>query len=367
MNLRSMSHRVAATVSIVCAAGTVAMAAGPAGAAVGHVVLVTTTCTTTPTASVSPAPDGQVRGFVETGCGSDIIDYVTNRIAPGGWRTVPTPYRGMVLATTQDAQSTYLLYRARDGVRVTKVGHDGVFTHGNLLSAAVGGGLDGSIAARGGLWFAVWTEPKASGGFGIHAAGSRNYVTSPKDRILPAGAGVDDSAPSLAPAATGSDYVLAFSRHTSSGYHLMLGHGTRRFTAREIDSGVENPAANLIKAGPFSYLAWMHGRTVRLATTAGPSGPVALHQVALPQAPGSAPVTNPRLALSCGRLYVGFQADTEVAGKLYVDTLFSGTWVRHLVRNDTTAAPVLAGIATHCAAGAVVWTSAAHVYGVMVA
>jgi len=87
----------------------------------------------------------------------------------------------------------------------------------------------------------------------------------------------------------------------------------------------------------------------------------------VPQAPGSAPPANPRLGVGCGRLFIGFQADTEVSGDLVVDTDLAGTWVRHLVRHDTSAAPVLAGIAPHCSAGAVLWTSAAKVFGVMVA
>jgi hypothetical protein len=354
--------------AVLAALAAVALAVGPAGASIGTRVIVATACTTTPSANISQAPDGQVRGFIETGC-DGTISYVTDNIAPGGWVTEVTPYRGVVLATTQDAQATYLLYRASDGVRITKVLHDRTMTKGNLLSAAVGGGLEGTVAARGGLWMAVWTEPKASGGFGLHAAGSRNYVASPKDRIVPAGAGVDDSAPVLMPSATGNDYVLAFARHTASGYHLMLGHGyPRGFVVHQLDTSKENPQPSLLRSGAYSYLAWIHGNTVRLAWTAGPSGTIVpLYQVAAPQAPGTTPLTNPRLGIGCGRLFLGYQADTENAGKVYVNTFLNGHWVQHVVDDDTAAAPVLSGIAAHCESGAVLWTSAAHVFGVMVA
>jgi hypothetical protein len=310
-----------------------------------------------------------VRGFVGTGCGNDVISYVTNHVQPGGWATVPTPYQGVVLATTQDAQNTYLLYRAADGVRVTKVTHAGVFTKGNLLSTAAGGGLEGTIAARGGLWVAVWTEPKADGSFALHQAGSRNYVVSPKDRLLPAGAGVDDSAPSLSPAAFGSGYVLVFSRHTASGYHLMLANGSpRTFKARALDTSVENPQASVIRSGHYTFVAWIHNTSVRLASTVGSGGTVGpLRQVPVPQAPGTVPPSNPRLAIGCGRLFVGYQADTENSGRLLVNTELNGHWVQHPVAHDLSAAPVLGGIAAHCQAGAVLWSSASHVYGVMVA
>ncbi|MDX6243831.1 MAG: hypothetical protein QOE76_1554 [Frankiales bacterium] len=361
--------RVRRVTAVLCALGAALMAAGPAGAVVGSPAVYDTACITTPTAQFSPAPDGWVRGFLETGCNGDSIDYST--FNPGhnrGTLHVATPYKGQVLATTQDAQASYLLYRATDGVRIAKVLHDGTMTHGNLLSPAVGGGLEGTVAARGGTWLAIWTEPKASGGFGMHEAGSRNYVVSPKDRILPAGAGVDDSAPSLAAAATGPGFVLAFSRHTASGYHLLLAHSSRTWsTPREIDNGVENPEADLIRSGSASYLTWMHGRTVMLATTAGSSGPVGLHTVAVPQAPGTAPVTNPRVAISCNRLYVGFQAGSENSGAVFADTrVAGGAWVRHTVRVSSSTGLVLAGIAPHCASGAVMWTEAAVLHGAMV-
>ena len=369
MKRRSIPARTATTVTAMGAVAALALGAGPASASIGTRVTVTVTCTTVPTLSTSTAPDGQVRGFIETGCGNDVISYVTNHVSPGGWATKPTPYRGMVLASAQDAQNTYLLYRASDGVRVTKVTRAGVFTKGNLLSKAAGGGLEGTIAARGGLWVAVWTEPKAGGGFALHQAGSWNYVVSPKDRLLPAGAGVDDSAPSLSPAAFGSGYLLAFSRHTASGYHLMLAHGyPRTFAAKQLDTSTENPQASVFRSGKYTYVAWVHNTSIRLATTVGHAGTVVpLYQVPVPQPPVALPASNPRLAVGCGRLFVGYQADTETTGHLYVNTRLNGHWVQHPVANDSTAAPVLGGIAAHCAAGAVLWSSASHIYGVMVA
>jgi hypothetical protein len=77
-------------------------------------------------------------------------------------------------------------------------------------------------------------------------------------------------------------------------------------------------------------------------------------------------VTNPRLAMSCNRLYVGFQAGTENSGTVYTDTLFGTKWVRHTVRVSSATAPTLVGIAPHCSSGAVMWTEAAVLRGAMV-
>jgi hypothetical protein len=357
MNLRSVA-------AALCAFGALSMAGSPAIASVGAVVLVETACTTVPTASFSAAPDGQVRGFVGTGCSDGIIDYVTNRVVPGGYTTQSTPYRGLVLATAEDSQATYLLYRATDGVHLTKVTHGGVFTHGNRLSAAVGGGLEGTVAARGGGWFAVWTEPKASGGFALHGKGSTGWTLSPSARMFPAGVGVDDSAPALA-LDPGGSYNLAWTRHTASGFHLMFGtffHSPWTHL-RTLDSTTENPTAASLRNNGVGFVAYADGAELRLADTVG--GP--MHPVPVPQPPAGSTVTDPRVAYDCGRLFVGFRTGGENSGRIYVDTLFKGRWVQHLVTDDHSAAPELVGISPHCASGAVVWTSAGRVYSAMVA
>lgn len=362
MKVRSITRRctvvAAASVSLF---STVA----PAGASVGSRVLVATACITTPTAKFASAPDGLVRGFIETGCSGDSIDYVTDNPASPSWREVSTPYKGQVLATVQDAQATYLLYRATDGVRITKVLRDGTMTHGNLLSPAVGGGLEGTLAARGGGWFAVWTEPKAGGGFALHGKGSVGWTLSPKGRMFPAGPGVDDSAPVLTKGSADDQYTLAWSRHDSTGFHLMYGTSFHSPWThfRKLDSTTENPTAASASSGSIAWLAWTSGSQLRLADTIG----APMHRVPVAQPPAGSMVTAPQVAYDCGRLYVAYQVATENSGTIYVDTLFKGVWVRHTVRVDTASAPVLAGVAPHCSSGAVLWTEASRLYAAMVA
>lgn len=362
MKVRSITRRYAV---VAAAAGLgLAGAAGPATASVGTRVLVATACSTTPTAKFGPAPDGLVRGFLETSCHGDSIDYITDNPVSPGWRAVPTPYKGQVLATVQDAQATYLLYRAIDGVRVTKVLRDGTMTHGNLLSPAAGGGLEGTLAARGGGWFAVWTEPRAGGGFALHGKGSAGWTLSPSARMFPAGAGVDDSAPVLSKGSAGDQYTLAWSRHDSAGFHLMYGTSFHSPWShfRKLDSTTENPSAAATTTGSTAYLAWTSGSQLRLGDTIG----APMHRVPVAQPPAGSMVTAPAVAFDCGRLYVAYQVDTENSGTVYVDTLFKGASVRHTVRVDAASAPMLAGVAPHCASGAVLWTEAGRLYAAMV-
>jgi hypothetical protein len=363
MNVRSISRRCA--VALAVAGLALGSAAVPATASVGGRVLVATACITTPTAKFAPAPDGLVRGFIETGCHGDSIDYVTDNPASPSWREVSTPYKGQVLATVQDAQATYLLYRATDGVRITKVLHDGTMTHGNVLSPATGGGLEGTLAARGGGWFAVWTEPKAGGGFALHGKGSVGWTLSPSARMFPAGAGVDDSAPVLSKGSGRDQYTLAWSRHDSTGFHLMYGSSFHSPWThfRRLDSTTENPSAASTTTGSTAYLAWTSGSQLRLGDTIG----APMHRVPVAQPPAGSMVTAPQVAVDCGRLYVAYQVDTENSGTIYVDTLFKGAWVRHTVRVATASAPMLAGVAPHCSSGAVLWTEAGQLYAVMVA
>src|SRR3954470_23558684 len=106
MKARSMVRRATITgIGTIAMAASIGLTAPLAGAAVGYPGIWDTACITTPTAGFGPAPDGMVRGFLETGCKGDTIDFVS--LAPGRGNGVlhqPTPYKGIVLATAQDGQ-----------------------------------------------------------------------------------------------------------------------------------------------------------------------------------------------------------------------------------------------------------------------
>lgn len=100
--------------------------------------------------------DGLAHGFVSFAggtCGTTIHYF---QGAGSTWTDTLTPYHGTVLATAWDTTGSYLLYRAADGLRITKRTTAGVFTGGRRISASAV--FDGDVVARGGEWWAVWVE-----------------------------------------------------------------------------------------------------------------------------------------------------------------------------------------------------------------
>ena len=312
---------------------------------------------------VRACPDGLVRGFLETGCQGDSIDYVSDDPAhpPGCARRLPTPYKGLVLATAQDATGD-LPALPRDRRRAD---HQGAARRAlrraatccprrpavgsRARVAAAGGGVD----ARSG------PSPRPPAASRLHAAASAQLRRSrPRPGSSPAGAGVDDSAPVLARTATEHNYLLAFAP----------AHGQRlppdgRATAaspwaavRELDSGTENPQPASPGPAVNTYLAWIHGSSVRLATTIG--GTLARSAAA----PGrgaagdrtAARSAHPQVGVRLRPALRRLQAEgRENSGdRLGRQLSQAARWSGTLVRLDRRAAPVLAGIAPHCASGA---------------
>ncbi len=276
-----------------------------------------------------------------------------------------------MLATAQDTTSTYLLYRAADGVRLGKVSRRGVVSPSTRLATATGGGLEGSIAVAGGGWYAVWTEPKASGGFALHSAASPQYSVNSKTAVLAGGAGVSDSAPDIARIGNANhNFLLAFARHTSAGYQLLYAHrGAPWAQPKRLDVSIENPQPAITRASVNTDIVWLHGNTIRLATTEGTLpyySQTALHEVAIPQPIGAGTIGAPQIAYDCGKLYVAFTTGGENSGKVWVDVLANHHWSRHIVRVAKTAAPKLAGIAPKCSNAEVLWTEAGRLLNVKV-
>jgi hypothetical protein len=136
------------------------------------------------------------------------------------WRHTRTPYHGRVLAAGWDTTGTYVLYVARDGVRIAKRTPRGVFTGGHRLSLGteISGG---DLLAANGTWWAVWSE--LSHGQGYFLTQAKTYGRDiRRQRIIRHGDGILDFGPALA-WRPGGGAVLAFSRE----------HDTGRFTYYE--------------------------------------------------------------------------------------------------------------------------------------
>ena len=322
--------------------------------------VVDTACITTPTARFAPAPDGMVRGFLETGCAGRqhrLHAAMTRRPAAAAC-DVATPYKGSVLATAQDGTGTYLLYRAVDGVRMAKVLRDGTMP----AAAALQGGRRRARGQHRGRRAGRWIRDldRAQGLQRLRPArrSLRAVRGSPPGRLLPA---APASTTVLRPSrgrAVEIGYLLAFARHTGSGYHLMVAHRGdalgRRQRARQ--RSTENPQPAITRAGRQHLHRLDPRQPVRLATTAGGTGgrPRCTRST-VPQATGRGRRSEPRRsAYSCGGCYValpgrqprtvGRLASTAV-GQAALGPARSCASTRRRHRS-------LAGIAPHCGASA---------------
>ncbi|HEU0131158.1 MAG TPA: hypothetical protein VFQ85_09230 [Mycobacteriales bacterium] len=152
--------------------------------------------------------DGLVRGFLrpEGGtCTATRPTYV-ERLRDGRWASQLSPYYGEVLSVADDGGSTYVLYRASDGLRLGVRSHTGTYATSQRLSATQP--RSGDVTAAYGRWWAVWSEDVAGGAALFQAHTMR--ATVGREQITP-GTFVDDK-PSVV-RLTDGNVVLAWQRH----------------------------------------------------------------------------------------------------------------------------------------------------------
>jgi len=118
-------------------------------------------------------PDGRIRGVVGfdgPDC-SDLLRYFEG--SGGAWRVAATPYRGRLLAVTDDRTALgappalFVLFANFDGIFVGSRTPSGVFQPATRVSpSGEGGGLlpQGDIVAFTGQYWAVWQEAVGPGG-----------------------------------------------------------------------------------------------------------------------------------------------------------------------------------------------------------
>lgn len=238
------------------------------------------------------AADGVVHGFsTVTGTEPDEVRYVEGR--GSRWRVEATPYRGHVLSTAVDATGSYLLYRARDGLRVTKRLADGRYTAGHLLLAETAvppaGSVQADLVAAGGRWWAVWG---LEGGHDLWEAGTFGGVFR-SGRV--AGSSAPDSSPTLALTTTGpQEAVLVWLRSGALWAARASRPGAWR-DSRQLGGPARYP--ELVVDGSTLHLAFFRAGRVFYGT--GPwqglrTGPV----------PGPLPSEPVVLAASRGRVFL---------------------------------------------------------------
>jgi hypothetical protein len=277
-----MRARRALLVAVVAAAVVVAIAF-PAGA-VGPFGSVQTVAQPPPGCTIGIANgdasigSGGIRGFVNfigSGCATDDIWYIATSGAAA--KKELSPYRGQVLASSQNGISAYVLFANGGGIFLGRrlIGN-GTFGAVQQLSSTSPGAVQPQgdvIAGPFDTWWAVWTEQVGPGGefaqielFQAKTYGGtlgRTQVTNNPD---------NDSQPALA-FKPGGGGALAFIRDngfgnepTHSNLRLALASGsTGVWAGQQLAAiGINTDPSIDTTAGPGGhiYLAWLRGGQV---------------------------------------------------------------------------------------------------------
>jgi hypothetical protein len=251
---------------------------------------------------------GVARGFSPLRCAQrDGIWYLSG--SAGTWRSTRTPWSGYVLAVAWDQTGTYALMRQQNRITLAKRTAAGRYLAPRLLGT-LRAGFDadfGTLVARAGKWWAVWTEAKLSdvGGpfrkdadlFQARTLGrqvGRTRITTNK---------ADDSTPHLllGPAA-GATPVLYWSRHRTGAMVARIGADGRWHSAVHERRAVAVTDARV--AGRVTYLTWaaFDAAAGRFRIMASDNASGRFKSVAL----GSAGSPAAHIGLSRGRYFVAW-------------------------------------------------------------
>jgi hypothetical protein len=276
--MRVRRRALLVAVTAVTAAVTLVVAALPAGAVEPFGSLVTVTvpppgCTIGIANGDADLGSGAIRGFVNfigSGCAADDVYYVASAGAAG--KRELSPYRGQVLASSQNGTASYVLFSNSSGIFLGRrlIGN-GAFGTAQQLSSTTPGAVSPQgdvIAGDNDTWWAVWTEQVGPGGefaqtelFQAKTVGGtlgRTRVTNNPD---------NDSQPALA-FKPGGGGALAFIRDnafgnepTHSNLRLALASGsTGVWAGQQLAAiGINTDPSIDTTSGPGGhiYLAWL--------------------------------------------------------------------------------------------------------------
>jgi hypothetical protein len=285
--------------------------------------------------------DGLVRGFASfagPGC-STMIWYF--RGIGARWTPIRTPYSGEVLSAARDHTGTYVLFLSPDGVRLGKFTPQGVFRPSLLLSATTSD-VNGDLAAAGGTWWAVWSEPtghydtgelyqaKTYGSDVARQQITRNELPDlePSITLQPAwGATMAWTRNNLPVEPTGSDIWLGTSAD-----------GT--WTQRAVFTlGRYNSAPQLFATAATVYVGWIRDAASHYADNA--SGRYGVTAFPRPEGAGA---VQPRVSAAAGVAYLGWLAAGEEFEPIVLAAARAGTWDQQVI---TGVGPAGAGMLRH--------------------
>jgi hypothetical protein len=279
-------------------------------------------CATGGSASASDAAygGGQLRAVTSwssAGCDGQIW------FAAGGsqgWTRSRSPYRGVVLGVAADDTATYLLYVQWDasrtplGLAVTKRTHDGRYFPSTVLSRTAGTGAvatNGDVAARGGRWWAVWSQQVGPGGEFAHQqlfqAGTVAGLTVQAAQATTTATDVEDSEPSISLDAAGA--VLAWTRQSQPArpgpadvWVAVSSGGTWQRARAFSTAGTDNVEPDVLRSGAVTVVGW--SRDGRVVTSDNSTGAFREHVFLVRGG-------EPRVGVAGGSLLTAWTAGTE--------------------------------------------------------
>jgi hypothetical protein len=280
-------------------------------------------------AKASQHADGVIRGWAVTvgaGCADGRIWYVEGG-AGRAWLRQRSPYRGVLLAAASDGTGAYVLYRASDGIHLSKRTLGGTFTAGRLLSDSTYRFTQGTVLATGGTWWAVWTEQTGEDRFGDPVSGlfqAKTYGTDQtRQRITFRGDSDVDPDLALRP---GGGAVLVWTRITElpeTGSVRVATSADGQWASRAFatggDFGPYHQSPQVATDGRWTYITWEFDR--HIFESDNRSGRFRSHRFA---APGAIP----EVAVSSGKTFVVWTtaARTGVPSHVFVAERAGSTW-----------------------------------------
>lgn len=280
-------------------------------------------------AKASLNADGVVRGWAVTvgaSCGDDRIWYFEGG-AGRTWLRERSPYRGVLMAAASDGTGAYVMYRASDGIHLSKRTPGGTFTAGRLLSGTTLHSSAGTVIAKSGSWWAVWAEQTGENRFGdpVHGLFQAKTYGTDQTRQRITFRGDDDDGPDLA-LRPGGGAVLVWQRVTElpeTGSIRVAtsadGSWTSRAFATGSDFGPYNQTPAVATDGRWTYITWeLDGH---IFESDNRSGSFRSHRFFTP---GSLPA----ITASSGRTFVAWTTGARTGGPshVFVAERTGGTW-----------------------------------------
>jgi hypothetical protein len=272
--------------------------------------------------------DGTVRGWalaLGTGCSDGRIWYFEG--SGRSWRQERSPFRGTLLAATQDGTGAYVMYQAADGIHLSRRTLGGTYAAIRLLTSSTYRFSQGAVIAKGGSWWAVWTEQTGEDRFGDPVSGlfqAKTYGTDQaRQRITFRGDSDVDPDLALRP---GGGAVLVWQRITELPETGSLrvatsadGAWTSRAFATGSGFGPHNQQPQVATDSRWTYITWELDQHIIEADNR--SGSFQRHRF-------NTPGGSPSVASSGGRTFVTWTTlgRTGVPSHVFVAERSGATW-----------------------------------------